>query len=286
MDKYYLYRWIRLDKNEPFYIGIGTKTIADIKYGTYTRAFANKKQNSIWKKIKDKSEYKVEILLESHDYDFIKEKEIEFISLYGRIDNNTGTLANMTDGGEGTTNVIVSQHSRQLRSLFQKGKKKSKESILKQIETRKKNGFKLSDDSKRKISLSKSKVVLQFSLKGKLIKEWNTVIEASEESGIPKTSITQAANFNERKTFTAFNYIWIYKKDYISNNLEKFKIAIERSKAGKIKKFITVKQKKDIINDYLELLTKFEKKIQILTYLSTKYNINYSTVRAIVSIQK
>jgi hypothetical protein len=283
MHKYYLYRWIRLDKNEPFYIGIGTKTIADIKYGTYNRAFTHKKQNSIWKKIIDKSEYKVEILFESDDYDFIKQKEIEFILLYGRIDLKSGCLANMTDGGEGTKNVIVSEYSRQLRRDFHTGRKKSKESINKQIATRKLNGFKLSDAAKRKISISKSKSVLQYSLKGKLIKEWNTVVEASEELNIPKTSIVQSANFNERKIFTAFNYIWLYKEDYSSNNLEKFYIAIERSKLGKIKKFITIEQKKDIINDYLDILIKFDKKIDRLNYLSTKYNMNYSTVRAIVS---
>ena len=49
--KYYLYRHIRVDKNEPFYIGIGTKTNADIKYGTYTRANIKRKKNNIWVKI-------------------------------------------------------------------------------------------------------------------------------------------------------------------------------------------------------------------------------------------
>lgn len=281
--KYYLYRHIRVDKNEPFYIGIGTKTDADIKYGTYTRANIKSKKNNVWVKITNKTSYIVEILFESDDYDFIKQKEIEFVKLYGRIDLKTGTLTNMTDGGEGTTNVIVSEHSRQLRSLFQKGRKKSKESILKQIETRKKNGFKLSDEAKRKISLTKSKAVLQYSLEGTLIKQWNTAIEASEELGIPKTSITQSANYNERKTFTGFNYIWIYLEDFNSNKLDKFNIALTRAKEGKIKSNITIDKKLEIIENYKKIYNTFAKKKDKLKYLESKYNINYSTIRAIVS---
>ncbi len=106
--KYYLYRYIRLDKDEPFYIGIGTKSIEDIKYNTYKRADAIKKGNTIWKGIVSKTEYIIEILLESDDYVFIKQKEIEFIKLYGRINKKTGILSNMTDGRDGTTGVIVS----------------------------------------------------------------------------------------------------------------------------------------------------------------------------------
>ena len=49
MNKYYLYRHIRLDKNEPFYIGIGTK---EERYKSfemiYKRAFSKKKRNIIW----------------------------------------------------------------------------------------------------------------------------------------------------------------------------------------------------------------------------------------------
>ena len=281
--KYYLYRHIRVDKNEPFYIGIGTKTNADIKYGTYTRANIKSKKNNVWVKITNKTSYIVEILIESDDYDFIKKKEIEFVKLYGRIDLKTGTLTNMTDGGEGTTNVIVSEHSRQLRSLFQKGRKKSKESILKQIETRKKNGFKLSDEAKRKISLTKSKAVLQYSLEGTLIKQWNTVIEASEELGIPKTSIVQCANYNGRRVFTAFNYIWLYLEDFNSNKLDKFNIALTRTQQGKVKSFITIDKKLEIIEDYKKIYNTFAKKGDKLRHLESKHNINYSTLRAIVS---
>lgn len=103
----YIYRHIRLDKNEPFYIGISKSNI------NYKRAFNTTARNSFWKNIVSKTEYEVEILLESDDYEFIKQKEVEFISLYGRRDLNKGTLVNLTDGGEGTTNVKISEESRE-----------------------------------------------------------------------------------------------------------------------------------------------------------------------------
>ena len=101
--KYYLYRHIRLDKNEPFYIGIGTKlTKYKNSKWNYSRAFSKTGRNIVWKRIVSKTTYEVEILLESDNYKFIKQKEIEFISLYGFLYNKTGILINMTLGGEGT----------------------------------------------------------------------------------------------------------------------------------------------------------------------------------------
>jgi len=71
----YVYRHIRLDKNEPFYIGIGS----DI---TYKRANEKARRNNIWKKIVAKSDYEIEILFDDITYDEAKLKEIEFINLY------------------------------------------------------------------------------------------------------------------------------------------------------------------------------------------------------------
>jgi hypothetical protein len=91
----YVYRHIRLDKNQPFYIGISNNS-------KYWRANQKSQRNRIWKRIVSKTDYEVEILFDNISYEFAKEKEKEFIALYGRIDNNTGILANLTDGGDGT----------------------------------------------------------------------------------------------------------------------------------------------------------------------------------------
>lgn len=105
MEKYYLYRHIRLDKNEPFYIGIGTIRNKSTIAGIYERAYDKVGRNKIWKDIFKKTEYEIEILIESESHEFIIEREKEFISLYGRIFNHTGILANISDGGEGASGI-------------------------------------------------------------------------------------------------------------------------------------------------------------------------------------
>ncbi len=118
--KYYLYRHIRLDTGEPFYIGIGTKEYVNSK-NSYRRAFTKTRNNKIWKSVVEKTEYEVEILLESDYYEFIKQKEIEFIALHGRKNIKTGTLVNLTDGGEGNLGWIPSEETRALWSSQRKG---------------------------------------------------------------------------------------------------------------------------------------------------------------------
>ena len=106
----YLYRHIRLDKNEPFYIGIGSDN-------QYIRANSKHNRNNIWKSIINKSDYIVEILLDDLTWQQACNKEIEFISLYGRKDNNTGILTNLTNGGDGSLGVIVSEETLKKRSV-------------------------------------------------------------------------------------------------------------------------------------------------------------------------
>ena len=117
MRQHFLYRHIRLDKNEPFYIGIGTVQERDLNNKRqriyYRRAYEEAGRNNIWHNIINKTDYEVEILLESDDYEFIKQKEIEFISLYGRRDLNKGTLVNLTDGGQGVLGVIKTEETKQ-----------------------------------------------------------------------------------------------------------------------------------------------------------------------------
>lgn len=132
----YVYRHIRLDKNEPFYIGIGN----DEK--NYSRAKERYNRNGLWKIIANKSEIEVEILVDGLTYKEAQEKEKEFIALYGRMNNNTGILTNLTDGGEGTIGIVVSENTRQKLSIAHKGNKS-------------KTGQKLSEETKLKMSMSR-----------------------------------------------------------------------------------------------------------------------------------
>lgn len=116
----YVYRHIRLDKNEPFYIGIGT----DLKY---KRAFDKTIRNRFWKFIVSKTDYIVEILIDDEPLDFVLKKEVEFIKLYGRSNINTGSLCNLTDGGEGAVGCVLSDETKAKISIRLKGRKISNE---------------------------------------------------------------------------------------------------------------------------------------------------------------
>jgi len=53
----YVYRHIRLDTNQPFYIGIGSDN-------TYYRANKKSQRNIHWKRVVAKTDYEVEIMLD------------------------------------------------------------------------------------------------------------------------------------------------------------------------------------------------------------------------------
>lgn len=99
-NPFFVYRHIRLDTNQPFYIGIGKKPKKFNGYRTeYKRAHNTSHRNVIWKNIVAKTNYKVEIIFESDSLEEVQEKEIEFISLY-KPRWEGGTLVNLTSGGE------------------------------------------------------------------------------------------------------------------------------------------------------------------------------------------
>lgn len=95
-----LYRHIRLDRNEVFYIGIAKQKNRPYEYGN--------RRSFFWNKIVSKTEYEVDILFENLSWTQAKEKEKEFIKIYGRKDLKNGTLVNMTDGGDGSLNPSLS----------------------------------------------------------------------------------------------------------------------------------------------------------------------------------
>jgi hypothetical protein len=176
--KYYLYRHIRIDKNEPFYIGIGTKPKVYNTYKKeYCRAFSYHDRNSIWNKIISKTDYKVEIIFESNDYDLIKIKEKEFIKLYGQIFNNTGNLSNISIGGDGNCSPFP-------------------------------------ESSKEKLSVSQIKRVgrgiVILDLNQNYITTTNSIVEAHKITKVKTGNIISCCK-NQRK---CKKFIFIYKEDY------------------------------------------------------------------------
>lgn len=122
--KYFIYRHIRSDKNIPFYIGVGTKTSYTNTFNEiYRRAFKRTGRNQFWNNIVSKTQYTVEIIIESKDYNYILEKEIELIKLYGRYDLGVGSLANLTDGGIGNQNMPRRKCSEETKQRISKSTK-------------------------------------------------------------------------------------------------------------------------------------------------------------------
>ena len=95
--KYYLYVHYRLDKKEAFYIGISTK----YRKKDYDRAFCYRKRSEFWKRVCNKTRYNVMIISESDNKQEIINQEINYIKVLGKKKDKTGTLVNITDGGEG-----------------------------------------------------------------------------------------------------------------------------------------------------------------------------------------
>jgi hypothetical protein len=234
MSNYYLYQHIRLDKNEVFYIGVGTVQTIRNKYKYYSRSKEKYGRNSIWKKITSKTDYDIEILIESDDYNFILEKEKEYIKLYGRIDLETGILANMTDGGEGIINVSEDTKMRrnksltgrkrtnatkQLISLSKTGDKNPMFNRKHSLETRLKisNGIKLNPPKPHKHSLESIEKIRNSRIGSKHWRSvkviniktneiFDTVTSAAKSININRGYLSNMLN-NKNKNFTDFMFM-------------------------------------------------------------------------------
>lgn len=285
--KYYIYYHKKLNDKEPFYIGIGTKTKADIKYSTYTRANIKYKRSIFWQRIVKKYGYKIEILIESNDYEYIKQQEQYFINLYGRKDLNKGSLCNLTDGGEGTKNIIISDETRSLKRLSQLGRKHSEEHINKCKTSRNKSGWWNNPDKTRElISNTKSFKVLQFNSQGVFIKEWRSSKTVAEYFKTNPENIQSCASLRNRKVFTSLGYIWIYKNDHENKRLEKFNEALLRIKKGLTRKNLSISEINTIFDEFNKIRPLNKNRKITEKIIGEKYNVSQYTVRSIIDKKK
>jgi hypothetical protein len=193
----YLYRHIRLDKNEPFYIGISSDS-------NYKRAFSKRRSN-IWNNITAKTNYEVEIVMDRLNWEEACIKEKEFIQLYGKITNG-GILANLTDGGEGIIGIERTEEYKNKISASLKGKKQSEETILKK--TNSVLGRKNTEETKKRMSESKIGKQRPYMQGGKhpnakLVfnkqngELYKTLKEASEKLGFKYSTLANMLNGNQ-----------------------------------------------------------------------------------------
>lgn len=110
-----VYRHRRLDNNKIFYVGIGKGLNRAYEKGN--------RRNSFWNKVTKKTDYQVEILYNNLTWEDACELEMLLIESYGRRDLGTGTLVNLTDGGEGTTGHILSEEHKEILRVSKLGDK-------------------------------------------------------------------------------------------------------------------------------------------------------------------
>ena len=118
--KAYVYTHTRLDNNEVFYVGIGTQD-------NYKRASRSHNRTNYWNNIVKKCGWKVDIVFDNLSWGDACKKEVELIKRYGRVDLGTGTLVNLTDGGDGSLGLKHSEKTRLKMSKTRKGRKYTEE---------------------------------------------------------------------------------------------------------------------------------------------------------------
>lgn len=222
----YVYKHTRLDINEPYYIGIG-KSDTSLK-----RAYSKENRSIWWKRINDKVETKVEIIEENLTWEEAIMYEKYYIKLYGRKDLGTGVLVNMTDGGEGTINVIKTEE--QIVSFKERMKVYNQSRVFSE-ETRRK----ISEKAKGRPGFGK-KPVLQFDKQGNLIEEFESIF-STRLKGFNYRVIQVLLAGKSRASFHK-DFRWEFKEvwDKYSEE-EKFNIIEKVKQPKKKKEYVSLK---------------------------------------------
>ena len=172
-DNCIVYRHVRLDTNEVFYVGIG---------GNEKRAYVTGRRSKWWNKITDKTEYRVDILFDDMSWDETKLK--------------------MSKAQKGRT---VSVETRDKISKSNTGKASHKK------------GVRPSDKEVarlQELNNKRKKPVLQLDLNGKLIKIWESALQAKREGGYHQGHVNACCLGNSK---THKGFIWTYQ-DNDNNN--------------------------------------------------------------------
>lgn len=191
---YFVYRHIRLDKKQVFYVGIGTKTsdelikkLGDTKRARYRRAFERTSRNNHWKSIVALVDYKVEIFYETDSKEEVINKEIYFIELY------KNTVCNQTKGGLGIDSYNHTEETKRKISNSTKGRK-------------------LSPKHRENVNKAKLKAVVMLDSSKTEVRCFNSITEAAEFIGNKESAKKNICACLNGKRPTAYKYKWKYKE--------------------------------------------------------------------------
>lgn len=144
-----LYRHLK-PCGEVFYIGVGNKI----------RPYTKTDRSDFWWKVVNKYGYEIQILKTDLTKEEAYELEVILIAWYGRKNLGLGPLVNLTDGGDGSNNTVVSEETREKLRIARTGYKFSEETKLKISNSHK--GKKHTEETRLKMSESaKKKIITQ-----------------------------------------------------------------------------------------------------------------------------
>lgn len=185
MNNISIYRHLK-PCGEVFYIGIGTDK----------RPFEKKNRNDIWfKTIEKYPNYEVQILKSDLSWEDACELEIALIDYYGKKCNNTGTLCNITNGGEGFYGCKHSDKTKLKMSELKKGK--STWNKNKKLSTNHKFNLSKNSGMAKKVICTETKQI------------WNSARICAEENNINVNTMRTMLN-GGNKNNTTYKYLENY----------------------------------------------------------------------------
>jgi hypothetical protein len=223
-------------KYEPFYVGKGKKN----RLNDHKRGRSGPFMKAKMKSLNDKDIIPIVLKINPNISDYESKKNEKYlIKAIGRRDLGLGPLCNLTDGGDGTCNKVITEKARSHSGTFKKGhtpwlkdkkmcnETKNKLSVSNKGKPGPRKGIKVSEETKLKMSTSKLgikrlqgvtekinksklgfknintyKAVNQYNLQGDFIKAWDCITDVKF---CKKSNISACCN-NKRKT--AGGFIW------------------------------------------------------------------------------
>lgn len=208
---------------EPFYVGLGT----GYRYKRHlTRFELDWNYNTI-------KNGKIKHLL-AEGYDLLKyvifyrdqiskkeakDVEIELIRSMGRISEGTGILANLTDGGDEGMRRISNLKGKTYEEVYGKEKadtikEKRRQQLMGNSYGKATKGRKVSEETKRKLSLKKTMSIKQLTLDGKLIRVWPSAQDAANHIKLGLSSIHNVVGQTMKaKTAGGFKWEWVDRQN-------------------------------------------------------------------------
>lgn len=235
MLKFYTYKLVDPRDDHPFYIGKGTKQsgkyfrrleehLKDCKHAQKGLINYTYKIRKILSMLANNIKPVFEIIEESDDEEFIKQKEISLIAFYGRKDIGTGILCNHTNGGDG---MIGYKHSVAHRA-----------------------NLKIDNKGGQATAISVAQICIES---GRIIK----IHDSARQAGLELTDKKEArANINnacKHKSVAPYGYYWRYASDSDLNDgllLNVSELNEQRNRAKGAKNIIQIDENDEIIKTW------------------------------------